>query len=424
MPNVSEHARSLWQNLKSKKLFLACSGGVDSMVLLHLFSSLKFDLNVIHVNYNLRGEASVKDAELVKSVCNQFQIPCTIRSVDLKKVLEKGGNLQDEARKVRYSWFNEILAKDSNHRIALAHHSDDQIETFFMNLARKSGILGLACMKLEHNGIVRPLLDFSKAEIYTYAKNNSLQWREDQSNQSNAYTRNRLRNEFIPFLQKEIPTLNSSVSLLIERFQATQNELEKAVFPDVETIRASNSLSIERFKNLTEWERIELLRQLNISASYANRLLELSERGKKISLNGSEFKAIVRDENQYTFLKKETFSSELVIEEIDALPTEFSKDVAYFDASKIKGKLQLRKWEVGDRIAPIGMKGSQLISDVIKDSKITADAKQQQLIVLDEENILWCVGLKISRKALPTTESKKIIRCSVTSSIMEESAHQ
>ena len=424
MLNVPEHALSLWRKLRKNQLFLACSGGVDSIVLLHLFHSLKLNINVIHVNYQLRGEASNQDAAFVKSVCDQFQIPCEIRRVDLKKALENGGNLQDEARKVRYKWFNEILDTDPNNRIALAHHSDDQIETFFINLARKSGVLGLACMKTEHNGIVRPLLDFSKAEILKYAQVNSLQWKEDQSNKSNAYTRNRLRNEFIPFMNDQLPNVSSSVSLLIKRFQATQTDLEQSVFPIVESIRSSNSLSIETYENLSEWERVELLRQLNISASYAKRILNLEERGKQLELNDSAYDFIVRDEHQYTFLNSGTFSPELIIEEMSSLPEKFNKDVAYLDASKIQGDLVLRKWEIGDRISPIGMKGSQLVSDIIKDAKITADTKRNQLVVHDDKTILWCVGLKISRKALPNEQTKKIIRCSVNVLKAEESELQ
>ena len=216
MPSNWGHIKSFWQNLRSKNVFLACSGGVDSMVLLHLLRSLNVNLTVIHVNYQLRGEDSNYDAELVEKTCHQLNIPVNIRTVDLKKWLENGGNLQDEARKVRYRWFHEILAKDERNTIALAHHQGDQVETFLMNLARKSGVLGMACMKQEHNGIVRPLLYFSKAEILKYASNHSIQWREDQSNKSNNYTRNRLRNEFIPLLKTEFTNFNQSVLLFLK----------------------------------------------------------------------------------------------------------------------------------------------------------------------------------------------------------------
>lgn len=391
------------------------------MVLLHLLQSLKVNLTVVHVNYQLRGEASNQDAELVKSVCKEFEIPCEIRTINLKKALEQGGNLQDEARKVRYDWFQEILDDNPTNRVVLAHHQGDQVETFLMNLARKSGVLGLACMKTEHNGIVRPLLEFSKDELLNYAKNHSILWREDQSNASNAYTRNRLRNEFIPFLQSEIPGFNTSVSLLIQQFQKTQFELEEKVKPLVESIRQTKILSIKNYEQLSDWERVELLGQLGIFASFADRILNLNERGKHLEVHGSEFNSIVRDENQFTFLSNQTRAYQLKLEEIDALPTIFSKDLAYLDASKIEGKLELRRWQIGDRISPIGMKGSQLVSDIIKDAKITADRKQNQLVVHDDESILWCVGLKISRKAIADDQSETILRCSVIASEVEES---
>lgn len=421
MPSIAEHTRLLWQDLSTRKVFLACSGGVDSMVLLHLLYSLKVDLSVIHVNYQLRENASEMDAELVKKVCSNLNIPVEVRTVELKKVLETGGNLQNEARKVRYNWFHEILAKDSNHRIALAHHKDDQLETFLLNLGRKSGVLGLASMKAEHNGIIRPLLDFSKAQIRLYAQKNAIQWREDQSNQSNSYARNRLRNEFIPLVNEQVPTFSNSVYLLIDHFQQTQSALKKMVHPILDIIEETQALPIDSYLNLSEWEQVELLRQLDIDASYAIRLTQLTERGKRIELTHSKFNAIVRDEHHFTFLSIEDTSFELEIESVEELPTDFSKEIAYFDAAKIRGQLSLRKWEIGDRIEPLGMKGSQLISDIIKDAKISASAKQQQLVVHDDRNILWCVGLKISRKALPNAQSKHIIRCSINASKAEES---
>lgn len=411
---------SNWSDLHTKKVYLSCSGGLDSMVLLHVLISLKVDVQVIHVNYQLRGEASNKDAELVESICLKNAIPCEIRRVDLKKQLSNGGNLQDEARKIRYEWFDEILALDPNNRVALAHHQDDQIETFFMNLARKSGVIGLACMKNEHEGIVRPLLDFSRLEIQRYAATHSVVWREDESNQTNNYTRNRLRNEFIPALKSNFPEIASSVLELVKQFQRKQLELEEVVSPYVESTHRTNSIGLGQFSNLSELERIELFRQLGLSASYVSRMHELKERGKRLVLSDNQYNAIVRDENQYTFLKKEDTKAELRIECVESLPTSFSKEVVYFDASKISGELGIRLWESGDRIESIGMSGSQLISDIIKDSKINANARANQLIVHDDERVLWCVGLKISRIAIADSNSNQIIRCSINVSTKEE----
>ncbi len=421
MPDFSNHTKELWNDLRNQKIYLACSGGIDSMVLLDMLFKLKFDLHVIHVNYQLRGIASDTDAELVKFSCAKQNIPCEIRTIDLKKNLEGGGNLQDEARKIRYAWFDEILKVDRNNRIALAHHSDDQIETFFMNLARKSGVMGLACMKHDHAGIVRPLLDFSKAEIACYALSNWVLWREDKSNETNKYTRNRLRNEFIPRIKLEFPEIGVSVLTLINQFQKIQLDLEKKVDPILGTIQKTHTLSLDEFGKLSELEQIELLRQLGLSAKSAPRLLDLTQRGKRIPIEHTEFSAIVRDETQFTFLCTSDVPPKLIVEQLASLPSDFNKDIAYFDAAKMKGELKLRKWEHGDRIASLGMKGTQLISDIIKDAKIDANAKAAQLVVHDDDVILWCVGLKISQKAIADANSTKIIRCSISVSAAEES---
>ncbi|NVK65441.1 MAG: tRNA lysidine(34) synthetase TilS [Flavobacteriales bacterium] len=409
-----EHTLSFWNQLKDKSIYLGCSGGVDSMVLLHLLHSLKVKLTVLHVNYQLRDEASDADEQFVRSTCKQLGIPFQVKRVDLKSTLENGGNLQEEARIVRYNWFHEILEDNSNNRVALAHHQDDQIETFWLNLARKSGIMGLACMKHEHNRIVRPLLDFSRAEVLKYAKTHSIEWREDQSNSSNTYRRNRLRNVFIPELDNAIPSLRSSTLKLIAHFQETQSELEEKTHRYTQSILEEGRLLISTFDAFSREERIELLRQLNILPSYSARLAELTEKGTRIEVNTPLFSSIVRDEQQFTFLRKKKIQHHLIVEEVDRLPSSFSKDIAYFDADKIQGELQLRPWKIGDRIAPIGMNGSQMISDIIKDAKITADIKQQQLVIHDDDSILWCVGLKISRNALPDSSTKRILRCSIS----------
>lgn len=385
------------------------------MVLLHLLHSLNVNLNVLHVNYQLRGEASELDQQLVETTCNQLGIPVEIRRVDLKSKLQDGGNLQEEARNVRYDWFRSILEQDSNYRVALAHHQDDQIETFWLNLARKSGIMGLACMKREHNGIVRPLLDFSRADILKYATTHSIAWREDQTNESNSYRRNRLRNVFLPKLNEVIPNLRTSTLELIAHFQRTQSELEATLAPIAQSIREEGKLSVSIFASFSEEERIELLRQLDILPSYAERFLELNERGKFLELNTSSFTKIVRDEQQFTFLRNEKVAHQLIVELVNQLPTTYSKDIAYFDADKIQGELQLRKWKIGDRISPIGLKGNQLVSRIIRDAKITADQKQQQLVVHDGNTILWCVGLKMSRLALPDSSTARILRCTISS---------
>ena len=147
MNNFKKNISKRWESLSSKKIFVACSRGVDSITLLSIFKELNFDVEALHVNYNLRGQDSINDQNFVKNYCRDNNIPFHLKSIKLGEHLEEnGGNLQEEARKIRYAFFEEFKKKSPQNVIALGHHLDDQVETFFMHIARKSRVLGMSCM--------------------------------------------------------------------------------------------------------------------------------------------------------------------------------------------------------------------------------------------------------------------------------------
>jgi tRNA(Ile)-lysidine synthase len=403
-----------WSWLKNKKLFLACSGGVDSMVLLHLLVNADFQVSVLHVNYHLRGEDSSADEQFVKSTCEKLKLPFYLKSVDTKQILlEKGGNLQDVARKIRYDWFHEIIDQDVDNFILLAHHNDDQVETFFQHIARKSGILGLAGMLENYDQILRPLLTFSKDEILEFAKINEITWREDVSNAKNEYTRNKLRNILLPEVSNQIPTLKDSVLTLVKAFQDTQQTLELKVNPIVLNILETQKWSHTNFDQLSEFEQVEVLRKLGIRQTAISELSKLreSQKGKKIWIDGFD---IYQDSKSFRIRNSETILSKDVDwkvcqQRVQVLPADFNLNKIYVDLSKIKGDLKLRKWQIGDRMKPIGMNGSKLISDILTEAKLISIEKENSLVLVDDEKIIWCVGLKISREAMPNSESDAIV---------------
>jgi tRNA(Ile)-lysidine synthase len=404
-----------WSWLKSKKLFLACSGGVDSMVLLHLIVKAEFRVSILHVNYHLRGEDSNSDAQFVKSTCEKLKLPFYSKSVDTKKLLnEQGGNLQDVARKIRYDWFGEIRNNEADNFILLAHHNDDQVETFFQHIARKSGVIGLAGMLENHNQILRPLLNYSKEEIVEFAKINEISWREDVSNLKNEYTRNKLRNILLPIIVNHIPTLKDSVLTLVKAFQETQQKLELKVNPIILNILETQKWSHENFDQLSEFEQVEVLRNLGIRQTAISELQKLrkSQKGKRIQFDGFE---IFQDSNSFILNKIESENLlnvkwKVQKKEVENLPLEFNLHEIFLDQNTIKGDLVLRKWEIGDKMKPIGMKGSRLISDILKDAKLNQIEKKNILVLTDDEKVLWCVGLKISKEGIANSESKKIIK--------------
>ncbi len=415
MHRIEEHIRKRWSDFKNATIFVGCSGGLDSIVLILILHKLKFKIEALHVNYQLRGKDSEKDALFVQSFCQEKNIPFHIKTIDLGKELIDGGNLQELARNVRYDWFQSFLSKEKNAFIAVAHHQDDQIETFFLNLARKSGVMGLAAMLEENHQIIRPLLPFSKDELREYALYQHLIWREDKSNSTNKYRRNFLRNVIIPLLNHQVPHLNESVLILVKVMQESQQELENSISIVLRETNENKRLKIESFLNWNDLEKVEFFRQLNQPIELKDELTQIahSENGKRILLqNHPKYSAIVKQKDEFLFLTERKVASKpvLLVETVNVLPKEFNKTEIYLDFSKIKGKLKLRKWKIGDRIQPLGMKGSKLISDCIKDAHISIEEKSDVLIVHDEENIHWCVGLVIGRKAVANGKTKEILK--------------
>jgi tRNA(Ile)-lysidine synthase len=276
------------------------------MVLLSILHQLGKTIHVLHVNYQLRGEASDLDQQLIEDYCNQHSIPYSINSVQLSKELENGGNLQDLARNVRYSFFKE-KALEIHSKIVLAHHADDQLELFLLNIARKSGVMGLSCMLPEYGRIIRPLLPFSKQEILEFAKKEGIVWREDASNQSNKYRRNSIRNVFLPEIEAQLPEFRESCLYLIEQFQKNQLEVEQKIKKFTHKILQENLLLYADFDLFTEVEQIELLRQLAIPFGFLKEFKKLrhAENGKRLQLKKTK-QLVIRTKTGFKWQLNET----------------------------------------------------------------------------------------------------------------------
>ncbi len=416
---IERKFQSVINSLKSKYFFIACSGGVDSMVLIYLAKKFKLETHVLHVNYNLRGKESTEDANFIKDYCLQNKIPITVHDVHLKEQLsECGGNLQNEARKIRYDFFKSNLNSIENSKLLIAHHLDDQIETFWLQLYRGSGLKGMAGMEKISGNYVRPFLKIPKTALIQYAISNGIAWREDKSNSSVDYQRNRWRNELIPFLNKEILTICDSVVLLQQIFQENINEISGKIIEVKNKIIETDQIELDIISKFQITEIVELFRSLSIPIHQVKPFVKLfnSQKGSKIKWDNSSgiFYEIIREANGFSFSKIEQRHGipSLKIEQIDVLPENFDKTSFYFDSKKISGSLKIRLWQKGDRIQPIGMKGSKLISDVITDAKIPNSERQGQFVICDDEKILACVGLCVDRRAV-ATKSCNIIRVSL-----------
>lgn len=416
MNKIVEYLKSFFSTNPADLYFIAVSGGVDSMLLLELMFEEKLPIHVLHVNYHLRGIESVEDELLLRNYCESNKIPLTVESVHLKeKLVANGGNLQNEARKVRYDFFQKELNKVPNSKLVLAHHLNDQLETFFLQLFRNAGIAGLSGMKPVNNKLLRPFLTFKKKEIYFLAIDRNISWREDKSNAKNDYNRNRLRNEIIPFLSSEIPNLENSILLFQEIFEKNLLETHQKISTIYLETEKFSRLKVVTWNQLQSIEKIELLKKLEIPTYLFDAFNKLAQaqKGAKIQWNTDLIqKLVIRENDYFQFItNEEEFKlPKIEIEKNINLPSTFSKTTIFLDESKINGEISIRKWQIGDRISPIGIKGSKLISDVITDAKIPNHLRENQLVLTDDDKILACLNLSIDRRAIASKSSQSILK--------------
>lgn len=383
------------------------------MVLLELLCRSGKKLKVLHVNYGLRGEASEADEALIREVCFEKGIALSVLNVNLYEELKlHGGNLQQKARDRRYAFFEEHTASEDG--LFMAHHLDDQIETFFLALGRGGGIRSLACMPEKKGIFCRPLLSVTKERLRQYAAENNVRWREDQSNQGLGYSRNKWRNVFLPQIEKSFPVIRTEVPFLVSCFQEKLNEIQIKANEFLESFRESHVIPFDWFKLDGGDVVAELLRTLMFSHGLKNELRKLirANKGARLALSHESFRMVYREEDHFYFSVDLNFELPTIgIEPVTSLPDQFDKWTIYLNPEKIKGNLRLRHWQKGDRIKPIGVRGSKLISDILSDAKVPSHQKSDQWVLHDDEKILWCVGHAVSIEAIAARNTKKMKVC-------------
>ncbi|TXI64274.1 MAG: tRNA lysidine(34) synthetase TilS [Flavobacterium sp.] len=412
------HIAQNFSQLKDKKLLLAVSGGIDSMVLMHLFQQLNYDIAIAHCNFQLRGNESDADELFVKSEAAKFSIPNYFIRFDTENYSKKNKlSIQLAARKLRYDWFQELLLENQLDYLVTAHHLDDNVETFLINFIRGTGLEGLTGIPAHNGNIIRPLLPFSREEIETYAKANNIQWREDSSNASDKYFRNKLRHDIVPIL-KELNTgfLDSFQNTLhhLQQAESLVNDASKLVYEKVVEVK-ENQLEIHlkpllQFKNykayLYQW-----LKEYRFSAWNDIYDLVEAQSGKQVF---SETHILLKDREKLILSeRKSTDKSEVfIIQSIESkvnipLKLRFSKAVNIFethsncifvDENKLKFPLTIRKWQEGDYFYPSGMNGKKKLSKYFKDEKYSLLDKENQWLLCSEDQIVWVIGKRADNR--------------------------
>ncbi len=393
-----------------RKLLVACSGGVDSMVLLHALVANGQQPEILHVNYQLRGNESDADEELVRRTAQKLGLVVHIHRCPVEWTKRKGVNLQAAARTFRRELFKEWVDRSEQHAVVLAHHLDDQVETFFLQYFRGSGLFGLGGMHPEKDGIIRPFLALPKSSLIAYAEENNIVWREDQSNQSSNYLRNVFRNTLLPALKQEHPQLEENGRILMEQLRNLQQTVRQQTAEQVRSWKEHQQLPVETWQQFTSEQKLAFVYGSGWPSWSVERLDQLAEGpdGKRVEIGDT---TVIKENKHFRTLLSTKKHWEFKIEEIGILPEFWDKHSLYLDAAVIdRSKLEHRSWQQSDRIRSLGMKGSQLVSDVLKDAGIPLSQRNNYPVLIYENEILWIPGIKIGRKGLADSGSKAILK--------------
>lgn len=420
--------------LHSEKALLAVSGGIDSMLLLHLFLQSPFVFEVAHCNFKLRGADSDADEEMLVEYCKGAGIKLHVKQFSTQAYANKEGlSIQLAARKLRYEWFAELCIKNELQKIATAHHLNDSIETFFINLNRGTGINGLKGIPIRNKNIIRPLSIFSRKEIAAFVQKNEIPFREDRSNKDSKYLRNWFRNKLFPIWEERNPEFEKLMRSNIHLLSRQANLLTKFLKDHLEPLEyqlRSGSIEIKQILQLPDPEIIlyEVFHKYGFSFTDMQQLMGLLQTispGKKIQTNVYEilidrekifFKKIEQpDEREYIIRNSEdvaelpinlTISTKAYTGEkhIDPSPRVFQADL-----QKVKFPLLLRKWKTGDSFRPMGMRGRKKISDYLIDQKIPLHQKKEIYVLLSDDTIIWLVGFRANESIKLDKKSKKIL---------------
>ena len=410
---------------KTDRIVVGLSGGADSVALLLVLHELGYDCVAAHCNFHLRGEESMRDERFCRDICAGLGIEFIMQDFDVAQSRElTGESVEMACRRLRYDWWDSLLREGVGHVLAVGHHREDNVETFFLNLLRGSGLAGLKAMKPRNVNTIRPLLDCTKAEIIDYLDCQGAKFVTDSSNLSNDYKRNRLRNIVIPELEKVFPgateTIAASISHLRDNYALYTDYTDEL---RSKYMNADGSIDLSRLVTTEKNSRMvlfELLSKVGMNMTQVDNILAtindngacpvsgrtfrtpaityLLDRGKLIPMDDAEDDVFCEKVNLFSA----PFSARrLSLDEFELMHKErrLNSHALYLDSRVLDGEpeFELRSWRRGDRLEPFGMKGSKLVSDLLSDAKYSLQQKRSVRLLMRNGQVLWVINLRTSR---------------------------
>ncbi len=402
------------------KILLTVSGGVDSMVMLSIFVRLGYKVEVAHCNFGLRGEESDEDTAMVIRECERLGIVCHTKRFDTEgEMARTGDSMEMTARRLRYEWFYELCQTEGCTVIAVAHHANDSIETFFINLLRGTGLRGLTGINRQYGRVVRPLLYATRKDILEYALQNKIPYREDSSNRSTKYLRNKIRLGLLPLLQEINPKFTALMRGNLYRLNDAQIFIDAAI-DNIREVALHSENGIDTIEvgaiDAMYPRDFVIYELLNSSYGFKGDVVEELNKALKRGVTDRRFYsrdyvayldrgnilvAPIEDEDDCEVIierdemRSYCGNSVLYYEHTDIdnvneyrLPS----DIALIDESKLQYPLRLRRWREGDTFIPFGMAGRKKVGDYLTDQKVPIVERKRQFVLVSGEEIVWVVG--------------------------------
>ena len=427
-----KHLEANFPNLISGRFLLAISGGLDSVVLTHLCQACALDFSLAHCNFQLRGAESDAETEFVVDFARKLKKEIFVKRFDTSNYIKNNkGNVQIAARDLRYTWFAQILDAKAISTLVTAHHADDNLETFLINLSRGSGLDGFTGIPSKTETISRPLLDFPRNRILAYAKAEGLEWREDTSNADKKYLRNKIRHEIVPLLKELHPTfldnfkhtqtylkgtnaiLTNHIEVLKSRIFEEQAKGFRISISELTVLQPQSAYLYALLKDygFTAWNDVEGL-MTGISGKEVRSKTHRLVRDREfllLSALGDDGEAMFTIEEGSEEIEKPI---SMTFQVVDALK-ETSANILYVDKDSLKYPLVVRKWQKGDYFYPFGMLGKKKLSKYFKDEKIDVISKAEQWLLCSDNAIVWVVGRRADRRFSISKKTKTIVKITI-----------
>lgn len=422
--------------MSGEKTLLALSGGIDSMVMNHLFYGAGFDIGIAHCNFLLRGEESEEDEIFLDEKALSQQTPFYTKRFKTKEYAEvRKLSTQMAARELRYQWFDDLMKTEGFDNLAVAHHKDDQLETVIFNLAKGTGIAGLTGMPSKSGTIIRPLLFADRQMINDYAIENKLEWHEDSSNESLKYKRNLIRHKIVPVIKEINPGISDNLEYTLQRLTeakaAVSDRLKQFLVAGIRKSGTDLFISKEALATspIPTISLHHVAGPLGYSYRQCSRVVEILDEVGKIFYAGNHVLNIDREDIIISEMAPQEMEQwQLSVKAEDRMvapPPPFGKlivkidgkanfkkianaNIASLDLDKLKFPLILRPWKQGDYFIPIGMKGKKKVSDLMIDEKIPLNLKSRVMVLESGGKVAWVVGIRIDDRFKITSKTTNI----------------